>query len=83
MQLTEETTVQAYADEHKLQKMWICPSLVSIGKIGLPPYLAGMDCSRNTIPEEVQNKKVIKVFTDNGTTCIIWENDEDVSFRAS
>lgn len=73
-------TVQEYVKSRHVNKIWVCPSKVSNGKIGNPDYLKGVECTASTIPEKVRNKLVRTTFRDNGFECIIWENDEDIDF---
>ena len=78
--LTNAPTVQEYVEQKGCSKLWLCPSIVSNGKIGNPLYLSGLECSKNTIPDIIRNKKVRRHYQENGVECIIWENDEDVPF---
>lgn len=78
--LTNALTVEEYAQIKGYTRLWLCPSILSNGKIGNPPYLGGLECSTSTIPAEVRNKKVEKVFKEGSLQCIIWHNDEDKPF---
>ena len=78
--LQNAPTLGEYIKTHKYPKIWLCPSLVSDGRIKRNPLWDGIDCTPSTIPSELKDKKVRKTFNDCGTHCIIWENDEDVSF---
>lgn len=80
MDLTNAPTVEEYVNDKGCKRLWLCPSLVSNGKIGNPPYLSGLECSASTIPDQVKGKKVRRHFNENGVECIIWENDNDISF---
>lgn len=75
--VTTSPTVEEYVKEHDCSKVWVCPHLVSNGRIGNPTYLGGVECTSSTIPEPVKSKKVRKVFKQDGFLCIIWQNDED------
>ena len=80
MDLTTKPTIRDYVKAHKYSKIWLCPSLVSDGRIKRHPLWQGIDCTPTTIPEELKDKKVMRVFNDCGSHCIIWENDEDKPF---
>ena len=76
----DQFTVEEYVSKHNYAKLWLCPSLVSDGKISRNPLMQGLECTRTTIPNDIRNKKVRITFNDGGTCCIIWENDDDKSF---
>ena len=78
--LATAPTVQEYVKSNHVNKVWVCPSKVSNGRIANPEYLRGVECTASTIPEKVRTKLVRTTFRDNGFECIIWENDEDVDF---
>lgn len=78
--LTNAPTVQEYVKEHHYTKLWLCPSIVSNGKIGNPSWMSGYECSAGTIPPEIRDKKVRKHYKENNIVCIIWENDDDKPF---
>lgn len=79
--VTTSPTVEEYVREHDSSKVWVCPHLVSNGKIGNPTYLGGVECTPSTIPEQVKPKKVRKVFKQGGFLCIVWQNDEDYKWE--
>ena len=74
-------TVQDYVKEHNFGKVWVCPHLVSNGRISNPGYMGGIECTASTIPEEVKLKKVRKAFKQADYACIIWQNDEDYKWE--
>ncbi len=76
----KEMTVREYVKWKGCKKIWLCPSLVSDGRISTDPILTGIECSDWGIPERIRNKKVRRHYVEEGFECIIWENDEDVSF---
>ena len=79
--LTNAPTVEEYVKENGYTKLWLCPSAVSTGRIGIEPIFRGYECSASSIPEKIKTKKVRKHFRENGVHCIIWENDEDKEFK--
>ena len=80
MDLTNAPTVAEFVKCNRSTKVWLCPSLVSNGKISNPSYLSGIECTGTTIPDNLKDKKVRHSFKEEGFECIIWENDEDTSF---
>ena len=79
--LENALTVAEYVKRYVSAKLWLCPHLVSNGKVGgNPDYWRGIDCSASTVPQAIRAKKVRRIFRENGVLCIIWQNDEDVSF---
>lgn len=78
--LTNAPTVLEYVKEHDYSRLWLCPSIVSNGKISNPPWMYGYECTQNTIPDEIKNKKVRRHYKENNVDCIIWENDDDKPF---
>ena len=74
-------TVEQYINQKGIVgKVWVCPHLVSNGKISNPIIFSGIECTVSTIPEEIKGKKVKTHFRELNTECIVWYNDEDVSY---
>ena len=73
-------TLTEYLKQHKYSKIWLCPDIVSDGRIKRNPLWQGIDCTPSTIPEELKEKEVVRTFNDCGSHCIIWKNDENVPF---
>ena len=76
-----DATVEELVKERRYSKLWLCPSIVSTGKIDTDPLFQGFECSASNIPEFIKGKKVRKHFKENGLHCIIWENDSDHHFE--
>lgn len=76
--LTNAPTVQDYIKQHRKDKIWLCPSIVSNSKLAVDPILRGIDCTPSTVPEEIRGKLVRRSYIEGGALCIIWENNEDV-----
>ena len=76
--LTNALTVQEYVNERSYSKIWVCPHIVSNGKIAYDPVLKGIECTPSTIPPAIRDKKVWSKFADGSTLCVIWYNDTDV-----
>lgn len=76
-------TVEQYIKQKGITgKVWLCPHLVSNGKIGNPEYLSGIECTASTIPDIVRPKKVKSTFREGGFECITWYNDEDYAYES-
>lgn len=80
MDLSNAITVEEHVRRSGHHKLWLCPSLVSDGRINVNPLWQGIECTSNTIPDKIKSKLVRERFRDGGFECIIWENDEDISF---
>jgi len=77
--ITGETVIEHIKKSH-YTKLWLCPSLVSDGRIGGDPLLRGIECTPSSVPKELYDKKVRTVYNDCGTHCIVWVNDDDRPF---
>lgn len=66
-------TIQECAKQSRYSKMWLCPNLVTSGKLSIDPLLSGFECSPNTVPESLKDKEVVKHFAEDSITCVIWE----------
>ena len=71
----EFKSVASLAKEKGVSKVWLCPRLVTNTSFNRPSYLAGIECSVNSIPEEIKERRVTRYFHENNTLCIIWENN--------
>lgn len=67
-------TVQECANQSVYPKIWLCPNLTTSGNLSISPLKSGYECSKGTIPKEIQDKKVCKHFAEDSMTCIIWEH---------
>ena len=72
--ITSEITVEEYVKKNNLKKLWLCPNLVSGGKIVNPPIFSGYECAHFSIPEEIKSKLVTRHFKEDNTDCLIWKN---------
>ena len=80
--LENALTVEQYIKQKGITgKVWVCPHLVSNGKIGNPDYLTGVECTTSSIPEIVKCKKVREHFREDNFECIVWQNDEDYAYE--
>lgn len=58
------------------KEFWICPNIVSNQTISPSPYKKGLDISQlNSIPIEIRDKEVVKVWGEDNKICIIWRNE--------
>jgi hypothetical protein len=75
-------TVEQYITQKGITgKVWVCPHIVSNGKISNPIRFSGIECTATSIPDDVKPKKVKSHFRELGTECIVWYNDEDYSYQ--
>lgn len=77
---TDLTVSQYIKQKGVVGKIWLCPHLVSNGKIGNPSTLTGFECTSSSIPEDIKQKRVWTHFREGGFECIVWYNDEDYSY---
>lgn len=58
----------------KKPRVWLCPRLLTSGRIEVHPILKGIECTKTTVPELIKGRRVVRHFTENSMDCIIWEN---------
>lgn len=71
-------TVEKYLLEHKNEKIWLCPNIVSNQPIGQQPYMCGVEFNNiGSIPTFILNSEVVKSWkeTEDNLRCIIWRNE--------
>lgn len=79
--IDEDMTVQEFITRKALSgKAWTCAHLVSNGRISNPDWYFGTECTIQSIPQQVRDKKILKYFREGGFHCIIWNNDEDYTY---
>jgi len=71
----EVKTVRQVVDSYALSKIWLCPDHVPVSPFKVIPLLRGLDCTNTTVPPELEEMRVTKVFFEDNTLCIIWKND--------
>lgn len=74
---TEAPTVREYIKGLSKDKIWMCPELVHSPKFNQHPLLAGLECTRSTVPKILLDKKVIECFYEGGLNCIFWDNSRE------
>lgn len=70
-------TVQEVCNHHKHDSkgFWLCPSICNNMNITPRQYEYGIDYQNiGSIPSELLNKEAVKMFREDKTICIIWEN---------
>ena len=70
-------SIAEYMSQASASRFWVCPNLVTDSKISADPFLCGIECTRDTVPQELQSKEVVKHFYEAGLDCIIWKNVEE------
>lgn len=70
-------TVQECILQSGKSKFWLCPSIVHNARFNAHPLLAGYECSKGTIPEEISDREVTKHYSENGVECIFWDNSAE------
>lgn len=71
-------TVQEVCNHHKHDSkgFWLCPSICNNMNITPRQYEYGIDYQNiGSIPSELLNKEVVKMFREDNAICIIWENE--------
>ena len=71
-------TVQEVCNQHKHDSkgLWLCPSICKNMNITPRQYKYGIDYQNiGSIPSELLNKEVVKMFREDNTICIIWKNE--------
>ena len=81
--LSSALTVEQHVKQKSCHRLWLCPSAVSTGRVDIDPIFRGLECSASTIPEPLKTKKVRTRFREANMECIIWENDQDYSYRSA
>ena len=71
----EYKTVMETVNSYASTKIWLCPDHVPFSPFKNIPVLRGIDCTDTTIPEELKDMPVTKVFFEEGALCLIWKND--------
>ena len=71
----KDKTVLQIVQECNQNRLWLCPHSVTSSSFQLHAYLKGFECTKSTLPDELKDKVVKKIFMDSGILCIIWEND--------
>ena len=72
--MTDQTVIELINNDTH-HKIWLCPDHVSDNTFQTNTLLKGIECTRYTVPDKLQDKKIKKHFLEDNFLCIIWEND--------
>lgn len=71
-------TVREFLLQHKNEKIWLCPNIVSNQLIGVQPYMCGVEFNTiGNIPTMIMDSEVVKSWreSEDNLRCIIWRNE--------